>query len=225
MTEPDEVSAPGQRRFTTGDQALLRYVRNSPADVIVPTTVVRDDDAAVALYVAVGSPIKVRARRDGTRLTRATPFLEREGLIGGLADGTWTTNHVLQIMQPGRMSAIWLIWRDPGWLFLGYYGNIQAPLRRTHLGFDTADYLLDVEIGTDFSCSWKDEDEWDTAWEHGLIDRQTLREVRSEGEKIIADVEARRWPFDAGLESWRPDPAWPVPDMPAAWAEGLVFPE
>ncbi len=193
MTDADDTSI-NRPRFANGDQALLRYVRNSPADVIVPVTVVRDDDAAVALYVAVGSPLKVQARRDGTRLTRDTPFLEREGLIGGLADGTWTTNHVLQIMRPGRMSAIWLIWRDPGWLFLGFYGNIQAPLRRTHLGFDTADYLLDVEIGTDFSCTWKDEDEWDTAWEHELIDRETLTAVRAEGDRIITDAEARRWP-------------------------------
>ena len=214
------------QRFSLGDQVLLRYVRNSPADVIVPATVVHDDDEeAVGLYVAVGVPLKSQAQRDGTRLTRETPFLEREGMIGGLADGTWTTNHVLQIMQPGRMSAIWLIWRDPGWEFRGYYGNIQAPLRRTHLGFDTADYLLDVEIGPDFSCAWKDEDEWDTAWEHGLIDRDTLTQVRAEGERIIADVEARRWPFGAGLESWRPDPAWPVPGMPAGWADGLMFPD
>lgn len=217
-----ESSSQGQ--FIAGDQVLLRYVRNTPADVIVPVTVVRDDDEAVALYVAVGTPIKVQARRDGTRLTRDTPFLEREGLVGGLADATWTTNHVLKVMQPGRMSAIWLSWRDPGGEFRGYYGNIQASLVRTHLGFDTADYLLDVEIGTDFSCAWKDEDEWDTAWEHDLIDRQTLKEVRAEGERIIADVEARRWPFDADLESWRPDPAWTVPEFPPDWDDGLDFP-
>lgn len=213
-----------ERRFEVGDQVLLRYVRNAPADVIVPVTVVRDDDEAVALYVAVGAPIKVQARRDGTRLTRDTPFLERERMIGGLADGTWNGNHVLKVMQPGRMSATWLMWRDPGWLFRGYYGNIQAPMQRTHLGFDTADYLLDIEIGTDFSCSWKDEEEWDTAWEHGLIDRETLTGVRAEGERIIADAGARRWPFDAGLESWRPDPSWPVPGMPASWDDDLVFP-
>lgn len=224
MKDADRESIPGQR-FSAGDQVLLRYVRNSPADVIVPVTVVRDDDEAVALYLAVSSPLKVQARWDGTRLTRETPFLEREGMIGGLADGVWTGNHVLKLMQPGRMSATWLIWRDPGWEFRGYYGNIQAALRRTHLGFDTADYLLDVEIRPDLSYAWKDEDEWDIAWEHGLIDRETLVEVRAEGERIIADAGARRWPFNAGLESWRPDPSWDVPGMPANWDDGLVFPE
>ncbi len=219
------VDSTPQQRFSEGEQVLLRYVRNSPADVIVPVTVVRDDDEAIALYVAVGAPLKVQAQRDGTRLTRETPFLERERMIGGLADGVWTGNHVLKLVQPGTMSAIWLCWRDPDWEFRGYYGNIQAPLRRTHLGFDTADYLLDVEICADFSWSWKDEDEWETAWEHNLIDRETLLSVRAEGERIIADAERQAWPFDAGLESWRPDPSWSMPAMPQPWAEGLVFPE
>ncbi|HEV2066877.1 MAG TPA: hypothetical protein VGR08_08570 [Thermomicrobiales bacterium] len=58
MKDADRESIPGQR-FSAGDQVLLRYVRNSPADVIVPVTVVRDDDEAVALYVAVSSPLKV----------------------------------------------------------------------------------------------------------------------------------------------------------------------
>lgn len=203
---------------------LLRYIRNHPADVIVPETVVRDNDEIVALYVAAGTPIKVRSLRDGTRLTRATPFIEREGMIGGLADETWTTNHVLMLHQPGRMPAIWLFWRDPEWEFRGFYANLQAPLRRTPLGFDTADYLLDVTISPDFTCAWKDEDEWNMALNDGLLDRELLIEVRAEGERIIREVEECAWPFDAGLELWRPDPAWPVPTMPARWADGLVFP-
>jgi len=218
-------SAHQGQRFAAGDQVLLRYVRNSPADVIMPVTVVRDDAQAVALYVAIGSPLKVQAQRDGTRLTRETPFLERERMIGSLADGVWTGNRVLKVMLPGRMSAIWLFWSEPDWRFHGYYGNIQAPLRRTHLGFDTADYLLDVEIRPDFSCAWKDEDEWDIAWEHRLIDRKILTRVRAEGERIIADAGARHWPFGAGLDSWRPDPSWEVPRMPANWGDGLVFSE
>lgn len=212
-------------RYTPGDEALLRYVRNTPADVIVPTRVVQDDDQAVILYVAVSTSIKVQASRDGTPLTRNTPFIEREGKIGGLADTTWTTNHVIKIMQPGRMSATWLFWRDPEWELKSYYGNIQAPLVRRPLGFDTADYLLDVDIDLDFRCAWKDEDEWEGAGKHGLLDRDLLVRVRAEGERIMDDVAARRWPFDRSLESWRPDPAWTVPEMPDNWADGLVFPE
>jgi predicted RNA-binding protein associated with RNAse of E/G family len=117
-----------------------------------------------------------------------------------------------------------LFWRDPEWEFTGYYGNIQAPLMRTHLGFDTADYLLDVSIDPDLTWHWKDEDEWEIAREHGLIDTVLLDEVRREGERIIAEVEGRSWPFDGGLESWRPDPAWTIPELPANWDDGLDYP-
>lgn len=212
-------------RWQPGDQVLLRYLRNTPGDLIAPVTVVHDDDEFTGVYLAVGTPLKGQAMRDGTRITREMPFVERQRLIGGFADFTWSDNHVLMLMRHGRMNAIWFKWREPDWEPSGYYGNIQAPLIRTALGFDTADYLLDVAIDRDLAWCWKDEDEWELAREHGLIERPLLDDVRREGEQIIADVEARAWPFNAGFESWRPDPAWPVPEMPASWDEGLVYPE
>jgi len=203
---------------------VLRYLRNTPGDVIAPVRVVHDADDYIAFYTAVRTPLKVQATRDGQRLTREIPFLEREGMIGGFADAEWTTNHALMLHRPGRMSAIMLFWRDPDWEFVGWYGNIQAPLRRTHLGFDTADYLLDVAIDPDLSWHWKDEDEWELAREHVLVAPALLDDVRCEGERIIAEVEARTWPFDAGFETWRPDPSWPIPSLPENWADGLIFP-
>ena len=58
-----------------------------------------------------------------------------------------------------------------------------------------------------------------------MIDPDMLDEVRREGERIIAEVEARTWPFNAGFESWRPDPAWTVPALPDGWDNGLVYPD
>ena len=216
---------PGEQvRWLRGDQILLRFLRNQPGDLIAPVTVVQDGDDHIALYLAVGTSLKGQAMRDGTKITRAMPFVEREALIGGFADFTWSTNHVLMLHQSGGMNSIWLLWRDPGWEFAGYYGNIQAPLKRTYLGFDTADYLLDVSIDPDLSWRWKDEDEWELAREHGLVDADLLDEVRREGERIITEVEGRAWPFDTGFETWRPDPAWPIPHLPANWDDGLTFP-
>jgi hypothetical protein len=186
---------------------------------------VHDGDDYIALYTAVGTSLKGQATRDGEKITREIPFAEREKLIGGFADFTWTGNHALMLYQPGRMCAISLFWREPDWEFVAYYGNIQAPLVRTHLGFDTADYLLDVWIHPDLTWEWKDEDEWELAREHNLIDADLLDEVRREGERIIADVESRAWPFDAGFESWRPDPSWEIPRLPANWDDGLEYPE
>lgn len=208
-----------------GDQVLLRYLRNTLGDLIAPVTVVQDGDDVVALCLAVGTRLKGQAMRDGTRITREMPFVERERLIGGFAGFTWTDNHVLMLQRPDRLSSIWLLWREQSWELAGYYGNIQAPLARTHLGFDTADYLLDVSIAPDLDWRWKDEDEWELARDHSLIERGLIDEIRREGERIIADVENRAWPFNAGFETWRPDPTWPIPELPANWDEGLLFPE
>ncbi len=87
------------------------------------------------------------------------------------------------------------------------------------------DYVLDVEIGPDSRWAWKDEDEWDAALEGGLVARDVLHSVGEEGEQMIREVEARAWLFDAGLESWRLDPSWPIPQMLPNWTDGLVFPE
>jgi hypothetical protein len=214
-----------EHRWQPGDVVVLRYIRNTPGDVICPVRVVHDADDYIALHTAVGTPLKVQATREGKRLTRETPFIEREGMIGGLADATWHTNHTLMLHQPGRMNGIYLFWRDGSWQLRNWYGNIQAPLKRTAIGFDTADYLLDVWIDPDFTWSWKDEDEWELAREHGLVDPCLLDDVRREGERIIADVEARAWPFGAGFESWRPDPSWTVPTLPDGWDAGLVYPD
>jgi hypothetical protein len=210
-------------RFRAGDEVLLRFLRHKPGDLIVPARVVHDGDDYIALYTAVGTPGKCQAMRDGTRITRDTPFEVRERLVGGFADFIWHTNHSLLLHVPGRMSVISLFFRDPDLELVAYYGNIQAPLKRTAHGFDTADYLLDVWINPDLTWEWKDEDEWQIAREHGFIEPDLLDEVRREGERIIADVESQSWPFNAGFESWRRDPAWTVPELPAHWAHDLEY--
>jgi hypothetical protein len=207
--------------FATGEQVLLRYRRNTPGDVILPVTVVEDGPSHIALYTAPGTPGKGQATADGQKLTRETPFLERERMIGGFAEFTWKRNHILQLIQPGEPRSTWLIWREPDWEFRAYYVNLQAPLKRTSLGFDTADYLLDLDITPDLEWSWKDEEEAVIAREHGLVAPGILDRMREEGERAIRDIEARAWPFNAGYESWRPDPSWTVPDMPQGWDEGL----
>jgi len=208
-------------RFATGQQVVLRYRRNTPGDVIIPVTVVADGPDHVALYTAPGTPGKCQATADGQRLTREMPFLERERIIGGFADFTWQRNHVLQLVRPGEPRSTWLLWREPDWAFRAFYVNLQAPLVRAPIGFDTADYLLDLEVTPDLDWAWKDEEEVAIAREHGLVAPEILDRMREEGERAILDIQARAWPFDAGYETWRPDPAWPIPQLPAGWDDGL----
>lgn len=211
-------------RWNPGDQILFRFIRNRPADLILPVTVVHDGDDYTAWYIATGTEMKGQATAEGRKLTRDTPFLERERAIGGLADFTWRTNNALVLFKPGWLSAISLFWRAETGEFVGYYGNIQAPLTRTPRGFDSADYLLDVVIDPDLVTRWKDEDEWEEARAHGMMESDLLDAVRAEGERIIAMAAAREWPFDGSLTEWRPNSSWPIPALPADWDEGLEYP-
>ncbi|MGI8484644.1 MAG: DUF402 domain-containing protein [Thermomicrobiales bacterium] len=205
-----------------GDVAALRYLRNEPADSICSVRVVEDDSSYTALYLMPGSPRKVHATADGQPLSRSIPFLEREKLIGGLRNLTWTDRHVLMLQEPDRMSSVWLWWHETTWEFIGYYINLQAALKRTTVGFDTADYLLDIVVHPDFTWEWKDEDEFAMAREAEILTPELLDAIRAEGERAIADVEARRWPFNGGYETWRPDLGWEVPALPAGWDKGLI---
>src|SRR5665811_2124295 len=93
----------------------------------------------------------------------------------------------------------------------------------TPVGFDTADYLLDIVVQPDLTWSWKDEDEFDEALEHELIPPVLLHAVRSEGRRFIREIEGRQWPFGKRLERWRPEPEWDVPSLPESWVQGLTW--
>jgi len=96
---------------------------------------------------------------------------------------------------------------------------LQDPVHRVATGFDTGDHVLDLDVGPDLRWRWKDEDEFAIAQQIGRFTPDQAAAIRAEGERVIADIEARRWPFDGSLLDWRPDPSWPVPSVPDAWSE------
>lgn len=53
----------------------------------------------------------------------------------------------------------------------------------------------------------------------GLLTPHAADGIRAEGERVIAQLEAREPPFCDGWERWRPDPAWPIPELPVGWDE------
>jgi hypothetical protein len=63
----------------------------------------------------------------------------------------------------------------------------------------------------------KDADELAECVERGLFTRAEAREIIVEGTRAIRRLEAREEPFDDAWIGWRPDPAWPVPELPPGW--------
>lgn len=200
-----------------GDTALLRYRRLGPVTYALPTTVVEDDANLTMLYLRPGTAIKRRVLADGRPTPRNIPYAEQAALPVIIGDGHWASNHALILIRPGEAHDIRLFWSENDWTFRGWYVNLQRPIRRVRVGFDTADHVLDIFVEPDGGWHWKDEDELAVAVEIGRFTTAEADAMRAEGERVIERIGARAWPFDGSLEDWRPDPAWPLPMVPVDW--------
>lgn len=101
--------------------------------------------------------------------------------------------------------------------FAHWYVNFEAPRARAGNRIDTVDWHLDLLISPDGQPAWKDEHEALAALEAGHLHQHDYDTARIAGQHIINDLQ--RWPAPIGdWRSFRPDPTWPTPDLPADWA-------
>jgi predicted RNA-binding protein associated with RNAse of E/G family len=100
--------------------------------------------------------------------------------------------------------------------FVRWYVNFERPYVRTRIGIDTFDLLLDLLVEPDLSYRWKDEDEYAHGRRLGLVTQAEHRSVQRARERVVELIERRAEPFDERWQSWRPDPGWPQPRLPAA---------
>ena len=149
----------------------------------------------------------------------------REANLAKLAAGVeepqevpWHTQRRLWVMPFGVAHAIGHFWDHATDEFIGYYVNLQAPLRRTAIGFDSCDHVLDIVVDPDGAWHWKDEAELDEAIVLGIFDAAETAAIRAEGERVIATL-PRLLP--TGWETWRPDPSLPALRLPVEWRRPL----
>jgi predicted RNA-binding protein associated with RNAse of E/G family len=142
-----------------------------------------------------------------------------DGWTGAYEDYVWHTNRALFLYRPGNAHSVGVFWREADGAFQFWYVNLEAPWRRTPLGFDTLDHTLDVVLAPDLrSWAWKDEDEFAWCQEVGIITPPQAAAIRAEGERAIAAAAHRASPYCDGWERWEPDPVWaPLTEMPANW--------
>lgn len=208
-------------RWKSGDHVLLRYFRQGKVSFAYPTTVVADDERGTMLFLREGAPIKRRVHPDGRPIPRDMMYAERNVIPHAVGDGQWRENHALIIFREGCAHDIRLFWRASDWQFRGYYVNPVDPMRRTPIGFDTADHILDLVVHPDLTWEWKDEDDFADACAHGRFTPEEAKAVRAEAARLIPDIEAGNWPFDGSLIDWRPDPDWTTPEIPGTWNEAF----
>ena len=142
-------------------------------------------------------------------------------MIENLASGAWThTDHnwdvsTLCILHPGQWHAVWVSSLASG-EHLGWYVNFQRP-RRTRLGIEAMDLMLDIVVEPDFTWRWKDAPEFDEIARRGVFDAELVSRVRREAHSVIERIETRAAPFSEPWPDWRPDPDWGVPVLPVTW--------
>ncbi|HEX6030902.1 MAG TPA: DUF402 domain-containing protein [Tepidiformaceae bacterium] len=204
------------RRFEPGEPILLRgpFIddagRQPPVICDVrPVVVVEDSDDLVSLFLPAGTPTKMSRPLD--------PRAPRPWMAGNweLVESTWDRWNTLHLIVPGAWHSTWVMW-TAAWDFLGWYANLQEPLRRTPFGFDSRDLQLDILVGPDRRWRWKDEDDLRRSVETGLFTPALESRIRQEAAAVIEAIESGAPPFTADCAAWRPDPGWPAPTLPTS---------
>lgn len=183
-----------------GATYLIRDVQDGRVLAAFPFRLVADDGETIVTWLAPGTRCRYFGRRDGTRLKEVAAWTTEPHV--------WFGTGILRLKRRRAGHSVVLFWENDG-SFRGWYVNLDDPLRETARGYDTCDQYLDLWIEHDGSVTWKDEDHLAEAASLGRVDGPA---VRAEAELVL-----EAWPFPTGWEDWRPDPAWPVPELPAGW--------
>lgn len=201
--------------FRVGQAIVLRALDHLGQPLIgIPVTVVEDRPDLFAVHIPLGIRVQWHA---GAELggPRGRSIVRWDGRH---EERDWHGNELLILKPPMEQHAIHLIWRSSDREFLGWYVNLEEPLRRTTTGFDIRDLELDIEVAPDLTWHWKDEDEFEWAIAQGRIPLGDREAIRADGERAVQLVLRREPPLDRGWETWRPDPAWELPVLPHDWA-------
>jgi predicted RNA-binding protein associated with RNAse of E/G family len=135
----------------------------------------------------------------------------------------WRHHAMLSFAFPDTPYGVLARFDPATFAFDGWYLNLQDPLRRTAIGFDTTDHVLDVVIPADErSWAWKDEDELVESLALGMMTETDAANVRWAGERAVEHVLLREPPFDEDWRGWRPDPTWEMPVLPPTAADPLL---
>lgn len=206
--------------FPDGSTVVRRDVLRGKVWTAAPYRVIRDTGAELMLACWPGvemlAPVTwIEWLRTGDDAVR------KEGipnLLAGcweLGRWAWRDTTLLARFGAGDYFSVSRFF-DPGGRCGGWYVDFIRPCRRTHLGIDTFDLFLDLVVEADLSgYRWKDEDEYTQGRRLGLIDDALHHHIDAAREQVISLAESRRGPFAEDWSSWRRDPAWPMPILPA----------
>jgi hypothetical protein len=188
-----------------GQAIVRREVWRGLAYAAIPAVVVSDEPGLLATYVPEGAPFG---------------FHDEEWPPGPhpwRRYGAWQGHGMLALHRPSAAHAVHVFWAGADRQFRHWYVNLQAPFRRTEIGFDTLDHVLDLWSTDGRTWHWKDDDILARRIAEGYFTEAEGAAIRAEARRFEDEVRDRGPWWDTAWAEWRPDPAWGVPDLPAGW--------
>ncbi|SRR5581483_5375869 len=210
-----EVSPGRARPFRTGTPVVWRSRPAGEVGYVFACRVVRDDSHVQAVLQQTGARI---ATRTGVRGGPRGRSLHPGTWDGARQLSSWARPPAVRLHPVGRAYSVIRTWMPAQQRFRGWYINLEQPWRRTRIGFDSRDDILDIVADDDLRAPrLKDEDELEFAVSVGKLDRDDADAVRTIAALALNDIGQRRWPFN--------DQAWPPitlslgepPDLPSGW--------
>jgi hypothetical protein len=194
-----------------GKVIVIREVWQNKVYSAIPLRVVQDSTSWAALYL----PPQTRCLWPHTLAGETIRIPTAEWVLDGEA---WSSGDILYLIKPGSGYTVIGFW-DAEHVFDHWKINLEEPMRRTQVGFDYMDQILDIVVSADRSAwQWKDEDEVREAQARGIFTAEQVNELYQRGERIIETLRNNQTPFDGGWEKWTPNPAWRTPlELPPGW--------
>jgi uncharacterized protein DUF402 len=193
-----------------GDTFLVRY---ESADGKLrgarPTRIVGKRNGYLATWLPAGTPVVQPILADGRGLRECT-LEERFALPRASRLEVWRPAGILMLIPLDQAHSVWVFPR-------GWYVNLERKHEWHARGCDTRDQVLDLWCERPGEWRWIDEDELEQAVAYGVVSPSHADEIRAEGERVAGMIERWEPPFSDGWETWKPDPAWPLPKLPPDW--------
>lgn len=192
-----------------GDVIVHREIAWGRPWLALPELVVDDTDDLLMTYIPPAAPFGFAPG----------PWPTETGLHPWQPNREWKGNGVLILQRPGDAYAVWHFWAGDERRFEAWYINLQAPLRRTAIGYDTQDHELDLVVLSDGQWFFKDDEKMEQRIAEGRYSADEVVEIRAFGTRIGEMLDAGQTWWDPALTTWSPDPSWGTPALPSGWVD------
>jgi Protein of unknown function (DUF402) len=183
-----------------GDTCVRREVWRGHPWMALATNVIEDCPDLLAIHVPLGAPFG---------------FVDEHplGIHPWRAASAWSGQDIVMVQRPGEAYSIWCFGDV-------VYVNLQDPLRRSAIGFDTFDHELDIIVLPDGTWSFKDDQKLEHSVDLGRFDSKQITAIRQQGALIGALIgSGHAWwtELDTDYRTWSAPSSFPIPVLPAGW--------